>query len=91
MRHGPQLIRHPGPLGIALMFSVLLAITLVAAAFHGDIDNPTMLSNLLEIGTGVSWAVWGIACLTSSLRPKQTAPAPPDASELEELLEQWRY
>ena len=88
MRHGPQTnIRHPGPLGVALMFSVLLVITLIAAAVDGNLDNPTMLSNLLEIGTGVSWAVWGLACLNSRPRPE---PPALDVEEIERVIENWR-
>lgn len=91
MRHGPQAsIPHPGLLALALMSSVLLGITWVAAALHGNIGSPTMVTNFLGVATVGAWCFWGVACLISRPRPKQTTPAPPDARELEELLEQWR-
>lgn len=90
MRHDLQKnIPHPGPFAFAAVLSVLLVITLVAAALHSDIDNPTMITNLLMIATGVAWLYWGLACL---IRPKPKTPTPkvPDVRELTRLLQNWR-
>ena len=90
MRYGPQnTILHPRTLALAGALSVLLLIILVVAALRGDLGNPTMITNLLMIATGVVWLGWWLACL---IRPRPKAPEPkvPDVYEVAKLIQSWR-
>lgn len=82
--------RCPITFTVSIVFTAILAVLIGHGLIHGHLQ-PTMITGVLTVGCGISWAVWAISCRLDAHTDVLRRAEAETVAEAEAVLRTLRY